>query len=177
MSSLFSLHVRHPPVSRVFTRSCALNSLLTPAADQEIRTDLTLVTKICHEASLLVQSFVFNFPLAARALVQQDVWYLFMTVISTGSFPNSSTSKGQHQLLHVFYSGFLPECPQDRSLFSTWETSLVPCRNSFNIFLNEWLQPQRCNFINRKGLSPDLACWARQLAFNVMTSLPKICQS
>ncbi|KAL0218377.1 hypothetical protein P9112_004030 [Eukaryota sp. TZLM1-RC] len=88
-------------VSRVFTRSCALNSLLTPAAVQQIRTDLPVVTEICHEASLLLQSFLLNFPLASRALVEQDVWYLFMTVITTGSFPKPSTSKGQRQLLHM----------------------------------------------------------------------------
>ncbi|KAL0218887.1 hypothetical protein P9112_004540 [Eukaryota sp. TZLM1-RC] len=164
-------------VSRVFTRSCALNSLLTPAAVQQIRTDLPVVTEICHEASLLFQSFLLNFPLASRALVKQDVWYLFMTVITTGSFPKPSTSKGQRQLLHIFYNGFLPECPQDRSLVSVWENSLVPYRNSLNLFLNAWLQSQNCNFINRKGLSPYLACRARQLASNVKTSLPKICQS
>ncbi|KAL0216113.1 hypothetical protein P9112_008297 [Eukaryota sp. TZLM1-RC] len=100
-----------------------------------------------------------------------------MTVITTGSFPKPSTSKGQRQLLHIFYNGFLPECPQDRSLVSLWENSLVPYRNSFNLFLNDWLQSQNCNFINRKGLSPYLACRARQLASNVKTSLPKICQS
>ncbi|KAL0224013.1 hypothetical protein P9112_003403 [Eukaryota sp. TZLM1-RC] len=100
-----------------------------------------------------------------------------MTVITTGSFPKPSTSKGQRQLLHIFYNGFLPECPQDRSLVAVWENSLVPYRNSFNLFLNDWLQSQNCNFINRKGLSPYLACRARQLASNVKTSLPKICQS
>ncbi|KAL0226721.1 hypothetical protein P9112_014045 [Eukaryota sp. TZLM1-RC] len=164
-------------VSRVFTRSCALNSLLTPAAVQQIRTDLPVVTEICHEASLLLQSFLLNFPLASRALVEQDVWYLFMTVITTGSFPKPSTSRGQRQLLHIFYNGFLPECPQDRSLVSVWENSLVPYRNSLNLFLNAWLQSQNCDFINRKGLFPYLACRARQLASNVKTSLPKICQS
>ncbi|KAL0226914.1 hypothetical protein P9112_014238 [Eukaryota sp. TZLM1-RC] len=45
-------------VSRVFTWSYALNSLLTPAAVQQIRTDLPLVTEICHEASLLLQFFL-----------------------------------------------------------------------------------------------------------------------
>ncbi|KAL0219097.1 hypothetical protein P9112_004750 [Eukaryota sp. TZLM1-RC] len=100
-----------------------------------------------------------------------------MTVITTGSFPKPSTSKGQRQLLHIFYSGFLPECPHDRSLVSLWENSLVPYRNSFNLFLNAWLHSQNCNFINRKGLSPYFACRARQLASNVKTSLPKICQS
>ncbi|KAL0207734.1 hypothetical protein P9112_012362 [Eukaryota sp. TZLM1-RC] len=164
-------------VSRVFTRSCALNSLLTPAAVQQIRTDLPVVTEICHEASLLLQSFLLNFPLASRALVEQDVWYLFMTIITTGYFPKPSTSKGQCQLLHIFYNGFLPECPQDRSLVAVWENSLVPYRNSFNLFLNDWLRSQNCNFINRKGLSPYLACRARQLASNVKTCLPKICQS
>ncbi|KAL0213665.1 hypothetical protein P9112_002809 [Eukaryota sp. TZLM1-RC] len=157
-----------PSVSRVFTRSCALNSLLTPAAVQQIRTDLPVVTEICHEASLLLQSFSSKFS---------DVWYLFMTVITTGSFPKPSTSKGQRQLLHIFYNGFLPECPQDRSLVSVWENSLVPYRNSFHLFLNDWLQSQNCNFINRKGLSSYLACRARQLASNVKTCLPKICQS
>ncbi|KAL0219464.1 hypothetical protein P9112_005117 [Eukaryota sp. TZLM1-RC] len=97
-------------VSCVFTRSCAPNSLLTPAAVQQIRTDLPLVTEICHEASLLLQSLLLNFPLASTTLVEQD-------------------------------------------------------------------QFQNCNFINRKGLSPYLACRARQLASNVKTSLPKICQS
>ncbi|KAL0219749.1 hypothetical protein P9112_005402 [Eukaryota sp. TZLM1-RC] len=164
-------------VSRVFTRCCAINSLMTPAAVQQIRTDLPVVTEICHEASLLIQSFLLNFPLTSRALVEQDVWYLFMAVITTGSFPKPSTSKGQRQLLHIFYNGFLPECPRDRSLVSLWENSLVPYRNSFNIFLNTWLQSQNCNFINRKGLSPYLACRARQLASNVKTSLPKVCQS
>ncbi|KAL0205600.1 hypothetical protein P9112_000907 [Eukaryota sp. TZLM1-RC] len=100
-----------------------------------------------------------------------------MTVITTGSFPKPSTSKGQRQLLHIFYSGFLPECPQDRSLVSSWEDSLVPFRNSFNLFLNAWLQFQNCIFINNKGLFPHLACRARHLASNVKTSLPKICQS
>ncbi|KAL0209834.1 hypothetical protein P9112_009918 [Eukaryota sp. TZLM1-RC] len=66
---------------------------------------------------------------------------------------------------------------QDRSLVSSWKNSLVPYRNSFNLFLNAWLQSQKRNFINRKGLSPYLACRARQLASNVKTSLPKICQS
>ncbi|KAL0216449.1 hypothetical protein P9112_008633 [Eukaryota sp. TZLM1-RC] len=145
-----------PSVSRVFTRSCALNSLLTPAAVQQIRTDLPVVTEICHEASLLLQSFLLNFPLASRALVEQD------------ANANYSIS---------FYNGFLPECPQDRSLVSVWENSLVPYRNSFNLFLNDWLQSQNCNFINRKGLSSYLACRARQLASNVKTCLPKICQS
>ncbi|KAL0223622.1 hypothetical protein P9112_003012 [Eukaryota sp. TZLM1-RC] len=92
------------------------------------------------------------------------------------SFPKPSTSKGQRQLLHIFYSGFLPECPQDMSL-SSWENFLMSCRNSFNLVLNDWLQSQKLNFINRKGLSPYLACRARQLASNVETSLPKICQS
>ncbi|KAL0214846.1 hypothetical protein P9112_007030 [Eukaryota sp. TZLM1-RC] len=100
-----------------------------------------------------------------------------MTVITTGSFPKLSTSKGQRQLLHIFDSGFLPECPQDRSLVSLWENSLVPYKKSFNLFLNDWLQFQNCNFINRKGLSPHLACRARQLESNVKTSLPKICRS
>ncbi|KAL0216148.1 hypothetical protein P9112_008332 [Eukaryota sp. TZLM1-RC] len=59
-------------VSRVFTRSCALNSLLTPAAVHQIWTDLPLVTEICHEASLLLQFFLLNFPLAFRVLVEQD---------------------------------------------------------------------------------------------------------
>ncbi|KAL0222963.1 hypothetical protein P9112_002353 [Eukaryota sp. TZLM1-RC] len=153
-----------PSVSRVFTRSCALNSLLTPAAVQQIRTDLPLVTEICHEASLLLQSFLSNFPLASRALVEQDVWYLFMIVITTGSFPKPSTSKGQHQLLYIFYNGFLPECPQDKSLVSLWENSLVAYRNSFNLFLNAWLQSQNCSFLNRKGLFAYLACQPRQLA-------------
>ncbi|KAL0223205.1 hypothetical protein P9112_002595 [Eukaryota sp. TZLM1-RC] len=61
-----------PSVSSVFTRSCALNSLLTPVAVQQIRTDLLLVNENCHEASLLPQSFLLNFPLASRALVEQD---------------------------------------------------------------------------------------------------------
>ncbi|KAL0207141.1 hypothetical protein P9112_012852 [Eukaryota sp. TZLM1-RC] len=144
---------------------------------QQIRTDLPLVTEICHEASLLLQSFLLNFPLASRALVEQDVWCLFMTFITTGSFPKPSTYKGQSQLLLIFYSEFFPECPQDRSLVSSWENTLVPYRYSFNLFLNDWLQSQKGNFINRKGLSPYLACRARQLASNVKTSLPKICQS
>ncbi|KAL0214449.1 hypothetical protein P9112_006633 [Eukaryota sp. TZLM1-RC] len=122
--------------SRVFTRSCALNSLLTLAAVQQIRTDLPLVTEICHEASLVLQSFRLVYPLASRALVKQDVWYPVITIITTGFFPKPSTSKGQRQLLHIFYSGFLPECPQDRSLVSSWENSFVPYRNSFNLFLN-----------------------------------------
>ncbi|KAL0220033.1 hypothetical protein P9112_005686 [Eukaryota sp. TZLM1-RC] len=100
-----------------------------------------------------------------------------MTVITTGSFPKPSTSKGQRQLLHIFYSGFLPKCPQDRSLVFSWESFLVPYRNSFKLFLNAWLQCQNCNFINRKGLSPYLACRARQLASNVKTTLLEICQS
>ncbi|KAL0214533.1 hypothetical protein P9112_006717 [Eukaryota sp. TZLM1-RC] len=91
-----------------------------------------------------------------------------MTVITTGSFPKPSTSKGQRQFFHIFYSGFLPECPQDKSLVSSWENSLVRYRNSFKLFLNAWLQ---------KGLSPCLACRTRQLASNVKTSLPQICQS
>ncbi|KAL0219101.1 hypothetical protein P9112_004754 [Eukaryota sp. TZLM1-RC] len=157
----------NPSVSRVFTRSCALNSVLTPAAVQQIRTDLPLVTEICHEASLLLQSFLLNFPLASRASVEQDVCYLFMTVITTSSFPKPSASKGQRQLLHIFYSGFLLECPQDRSLVSLWDNSLVPYRNSFNLFLNAWLHSQNCNFINRKELSPYFACRACQLASNV----------
>ncbi|KAL0214505.1 hypothetical protein P9112_006689 [Eukaryota sp. TZLM1-RC] len=138
-------------VSRVFTRSCALNSLLTPAAVQQFRTDLPLVTEICHKASLLLQSFRLNFSLASRALVKQDVWYLFMTVITTGSFPTPSNSKGQRLLLYIFYSGFLPECPQDRSLVSSCENSFVPYRNSFNLFLNAWLLSQNCNFTIEKG--------------------------
>ncbi|KAL0214542.1 hypothetical protein P9112_006726 [Eukaryota sp. TZLM1-RC] len=157
-----------PFVLRVFTRSCALNLLLTPATVQQLQTDLPLVTEICHEASLLLQSFLLKFPLASRALVEQDVWYLFMTVITTGAFRNPSTSKGQRQLLHIFYNGFLPECPQNRFLVSLWKNSLLPYRNSFNLFLNAWLQ---------QGFSPYLACRARQLASNVKTSLPKICQS
>ncbi|KAL0219959.1 hypothetical protein P9112_005612 [Eukaryota sp. TZLM1-RC] len=100
-----------------------------------------------------------------------------MAVITTGSFPNPFTSKGQRQLLHIFYNGFHPECPQDRSLVSSWENSFVPYRNSFNLFLNAWLQAQRCNLINRKVLFPYLACRGRQLESNVKTSLPKICQS
>ncbi|KAL0205660.1 hypothetical protein P9112_000967 [Eukaryota sp. TZLM1-RC] len=179
MSCVFLLHDRHPlPLCHsVFTRSCALNTLLTPAAVQQIRTDLLLVTEICHEASLLLQSFLLNFPLASRALVEQDEWYLVMTIITTGFFPKPSTSKGQRQLLHIFFSGFLPECPQDGSLVSLWQNSLVPYRNSFNLFLNAWLQSQNCNSINRKGLSPYLACRARRLASNVKTGLPKICPS
>ncbi|KAL0219640.1 hypothetical protein P9112_005293 [Eukaryota sp. TZLM1-RC] len=164
-------------VSRVFTRSCTLNSLLTPAAVQQIRTDLPLVTEICHEASVLLQSFLLNFSLASRALVEHDVWYLFMTVITSGSFPEPSPFKGQRHLLHIFYNGFLPESPQDRSLVSSWENSLVPYRNSFNLFLNAWLQSQKCNFINRKRLLITLLVWARKLASNVKTSSPKICQS
>ncbi|KAL0223234.1 hypothetical protein P9112_002624 [Eukaryota sp. TZLM1-RC] len=96
-----------PFVSSVFTRSCAFNSLLTPVAVQQIRTGLLLVNENCHEASLLPQSFLLNFPLASRALVEQDVWYLFMTVITTGSFPKPTTCKGQRQLLHIFHSGFV----------------------------------------------------------------------
>ncbi|KAL0214348.1 hypothetical protein P9112_006532 [Eukaryota sp. TZLM1-RC] len=132
---------------------------------------------MCHEASLLLQSFLLNFPLPSRALVEQDVWCLFMTAITTGSFPQPSTSKGQRQLLHILYSGFFPECPQDRSPVSTWENSLVPYRNSFNIFLNDWLQSQRYNCTNRKGLFLYLASRARQLASNIKTSQLKICQS
>ncbi|KAL0205464.1 hypothetical protein P9112_000771 [Eukaryota sp. TZLM1-RC] len=161
-------------MSRVFTRSCALNSLLTPAAVQQIWTDLLLVTEICHGASLLLQSLLLNFPLASRASVEQDVWYLFMTVITTGSFPKPSTFKCQRQLLHIFYSGFLPECPQDRSLVSLWENFLVPYKNSFNLFLNNYLQSQNCNFINRKGFSFLTACQARHLASNVKTSLQNL---
>ncbi|KAL0215504.1 hypothetical protein P9112_007688 [Eukaryota sp. TZLM1-RC] len=82
-------------VSRAFTRSCALNSLLTPAAVQQIRTDLPLLTEFCHESSLLLQSFLLNFPLTSRALVEQDVWYMFMTVITTGSIPKLSTAKNR----------------------------------------------------------------------------------
>ncbi|KAL0209890.1 hypothetical protein P9112_009974 [Eukaryota sp. TZLM1-RC] len=67
------------------------------------------------------------------------------------------------QILHFFR-------PQDRSPVSTWENSLVLYRNSFNIFLNDWLQAQKCNFIKRKGLCPYLACPA-QLAYNVKTTL------
>ncbi|KAL0222859.1 hypothetical protein P9112_002249 [Eukaryota sp. TZLM1-RC] len=85
-------------VSRVFSRSGALNSLLTPTAVQQIRTDLPLVTEICHEASLLLQSFLLNFLLASRDLGEQDVWYLFMTVITTDSFTKPFTSKGQHSI-------------------------------------------------------------------------------
>ncbi|KAL0205533.1 hypothetical protein P9112_000840 [Eukaryota sp. TZLM1-RC] len=140
-------------MSRVFTRSCALDSLLPLAAVQQIWTDLPLITEICQGASLLLQSFLLNFPLASRALVEQDVWCLFMTIITTGFFPKPSTSKGQRQLLHIFHSGFLPECPQDRSLVSSWKNFSMPYRNSFNLFLNDWLQSQKCNFINRKGLS------------------------
>ncbi|KAL0215829.1 hypothetical protein P9112_008013 [Eukaryota sp. TZLM1-RC] len=120
----------------VFTRSCALNSLMTPAVVQQIRTDLPLITEICHEASLLLQSFLLNFPLVSIALVEQDVWYLFMTVVTTGSFLKPSTCKEQRQLLRIFYSGFLPECPQDRSLVSSWENTLVPYSILFNVFLN-----------------------------------------
>ncbi|KAL0207405.1 hypothetical protein P9112_012033 [Eukaryota sp. TZLM1-RC] len=156
-----------PSVSRVFTRSCALNSLLTLVAVQQIRTDLPVVTEICHEASLLLQSFLLNFPLASRGLVEQDVWYLFMTVITTGSFPKPSTSKGQRQLLHIFTMDFFLNAHKTGLLFL----------NSFHLFLNDWLQSQNCNFINRKGLSSYLACRARQLASNVKTCLPKICQS
>ncbi|KAL0214583.1 hypothetical protein P9112_006771 [Eukaryota sp. TZLM1-RC] len=114
-----------PPASRVFTRSCALNLLLTPTAFNQIRTDLPLVPEICHEAFLLLQSFLLNFSLGSRALVEQNVWYLFMTVITTGSFPKPSTAKEQRQFLLMFYSGFLPECPQDMSLVATWENFLV----------------------------------------------------
>ncbi|KAL0222781.1 hypothetical protein P9112_002171 [Eukaryota sp. TZLM1-RC] len=89
-------------VSSVFTRSCALNSLLIPTAMEQNRAYLPLVTEICHEASLSLQSFVLNLPLASGASVEQHVWYLFMTVITTGSFPNPSTSKRQRQLLHIF---------------------------------------------------------------------------
>ncbi|KAL0216602.1 hypothetical protein P9112_008786 [Eukaryota sp. TZLM1-RC] len=88
-------------VSRVFTRSFALNSLLTPAAVQQIRADLPLVTEIGHKAFFLLQSFLLNFSLASRASVEQVVWYLFMTVITTGFFPKPSTSKNQRQLLHI----------------------------------------------------------------------------
>ncbi|KAL0216413.1 hypothetical protein P9112_008597 [Eukaryota sp. TZLM1-RC] len=56
-----------PSVSRVFTRSCALNSLLTPAAVQQIRTDLPVVTEICHEASLLLQSFSSKFSVGIKS--------------------------------------------------------------------------------------------------------------
>ncbi|KAL0218460.1 hypothetical protein P9112_004113 [Eukaryota sp. TZLM1-RC] len=38
---------------------------------------------------------------------------------------------------NIFYSAFLPECPQDRSPVTTWQNSLVPYRNSFNILLND----------------------------------------
>ncbi|KAL0207472.1 hypothetical protein P9112_012100 [Eukaryota sp. TZLM1-RC] len=98
-----------------------------------------------------------------------------MTVITTGSFPKPSTSKGQRQLLHIFYSGFLPECPQDRCLVSSWENSLVPYRNSFNLFLNDWLQSQKCNYINRKGLSA-FPCLSNS-SIGVKPNLPKIYQS
>ncbi|KAL0223868.1 hypothetical protein P9112_003258 [Eukaryota sp. TZLM1-RC] len=73
-------------VLRVFTRSCALNSLMTPAVVQQIRIDLPLVTEIWDEAFLLLQSFLLKFPLVSRALVEQDEWFLFMTVITTNSF-------------------------------------------------------------------------------------------
>ncbi|KAL0211346.1 hypothetical protein P9112_009644 [Eukaryota sp. TZLM1-RC] len=128
-----------PSVSRLFTRSCALNALLTPTAVKQFRADLPLVTEICDEVSFSLQSFFLNFPMASRALVEQNAWCFFMTAITntTGSFPNPSTSKGQRQLLHIFYSGSLPKYPQDRSLVSTWENAQVPYRNSFNIFLND----------------------------------------
>ncbi|KAL0223609.1 hypothetical protein P9112_002999 [Eukaryota sp. TZLM1-RC] len=135
---------------------------MTPAVVQQIRIDLPLVTEIWDEAFLLLQFFLLKFPLVSRALVEQDEWFLFMTVITTNSFPKPSTSRGQHQLLHIFYSGFLSDCPQDMSLVSSSENSSVPYRNSFNLFLNDWLQSQKCNFINKKGLSHCLACRARQ---------------
>ncbi|KAL0222884.1 hypothetical protein P9112_002274 [Eukaryota sp. TZLM1-RC] len=160
-----------PPVSRIFSRLYALNSLLTPTAVKQIRADLPLVTVMCHEASVLLQSFLLSFLLASRVLVEQNVLYLLMTVITTDFFSNLSSSKRQRQLLHIFYSGFPPECPQDRSLVSTWENSLFSYRNSLNIFLNCWLQSQRTsmksqryNFINRNELSPYLACRAHQLS-------------
>ncbi|KAL0207361.1 hypothetical protein P9112_011989 [Eukaryota sp. TZLM1-RC] len=88
-----------------------------------------------------------------------------MTVITTGCFPKPSTSKGQRNYSISFTVDFF---------LNAHKTGLL---NSFDLYLNAWLQSQKFNFFNRKGLSPYLACRARQLASNVKTSLPKICQS
>ncbi|KAL0223729.1 hypothetical protein P9112_003119 [Eukaryota sp. TZLM1-RC] len=149
-----------PAVSRVFTRSCALNSLLTPTLVKQIRADLPLVTEICHEASLLLQSFFLNFLLASRALVEQDVWYLFMTVITTvscffQSLPHLKAN-GNYSISFTMDSFLNPH--KTGVLVPTWANSPVPYKNPFYIFLNDWLQSQKRNFINRKVLSPYLAC-------------------
>ncbi|KAL0226687.1 hypothetical protein P9112_014011 [Eukaryota sp. TZLM1-RC] len=102
-----------------------------------------------------------------------------MTVITTvfsQTYPPPRRQR-QLQLIFYFFSGFFPKSPQDRFLISTEENSLIPYRNSFIIFLNDWLQAQRCNFINKEGLSSCLACRAHQFALNIKTSFSKIGQS
>ncbi|KAL0219300.1 hypothetical protein P9112_004953 [Eukaryota sp. TZLM1-RC] len=122
-------------VSRVFTRSCALNSLLTPAAVQQIRTDLPLVTEICHEASLLLQSFLLNFPLASRALVEQDVWYLFMTVITINF--NLNNSRERFFLLNAcrFILNLLQRFPTTASLLSSHDKITFSSKEISELFL------------------------------------------
>ncbi|KAL0238291.1 hypothetical protein GEMRC1_012764 [Eukaryota sp. GEM-RC1] len=169
---------------KCFTRSCALNSLLIPSAVHQIRSDIPHVTEVCHEASLLLHSFLVTFPIAARAIAEQDVWYLFMTVINKSTFPAPQTSKGQRLLLNVFYDGFLPESPasfvppftleHQNFLISEWNSDILTYGLLLQNFLNSWLATQTFSVVNSPNLSQWFSCRSRQLAANVKSSLPKI---